>query len=169
MSARLTLDRGAMEVLLDQMSEEMKADFSGNVMRQVVHRLTNQLTVEQFKRELEGTRKKELSKYLEDVKSWKPELSRSQLGKLTEAYEAGASDLFKKFESSLYDIKVKARQEAEEHIERHLKSFAERMLKVQINEMVQDALKANLDSLIELGEAMREMKTVTPEIPDEPE
>lgn len=164
---RITLDKAAMEVLLSSMSVEARADFSKRVMKQVVEKLTKDLTEQQFTRALDEFKATKLNEYLDDVKARKPKLSSRERQKVADAFDDEIEALIGQSKAELKKQVAEAHAHAIASMKTQIRNYTQQYMHKLIQGMAQQAIADHLDSLIELGNALKSAQSATPWSTDE--
>lgn len=160
---RLTLDRGAMEVLLEQMSEEARVDFSNKVLRHTLNKIASDITQEQFYKAINKLKTQELDEIVSSARSWEPKLNDSEKWKIRKAIDHEIDSLKGDFKGQLSMVTAKETREAKQRIQDRIRAYTEGTIKQAIRDMVTEAISEQLGSLIELGGALQSMQTVKAE------
>lgn len=157
---RLTLDKGAMEVLLNSMTEEARLDFSTKVMNITLQKLANNLNAAKVKKLVDAETRTILDDYVKNIDSYKPELQplyKSRIKNLVAAeFKAQEEERLKTLNYKMGDAQRDIRKYAAEQATGTVDS----VLSQRIDELTLNSLREHLSGLIELGNTLQSMTVV---------
>lgn len=138
---RITLDHNAMQVLLDNMSEDAKLDFSNKVVAAVVERFARNITEDRVRKILDGECKNVIEETVKGSFS-NVELTGMAQHRLKEAVEKDTKKFTDKAITDLrrkvYEADDEIKRLANERVEEVLNHFARRHVKDAVNQEVRE-------------------------------